>query len=114
MHVAADNYFAPTGLGVAADAATGIKANDYKTAEAYEKRKLTKEQSVAELEKSFAHLKKAFTDTPAAKMSESIKLYGANMTVQSMMIGTVTHLHEHLGQMIAYARSNNVVPPWSQ
>jgi hypothetical protein len=29
------------------------------------------------------------------------------------MILTVTHLHEHLGQMIAYARSNNVKPPWS-
>jgi len=25
-----------------------------------------------------------------------------------------THLHEHLGQMIAYARSNGVVPPWSR
>jgi hypothetical protein len=26
----------------------------------------------------------------------------------------VTHLHEHLGQLIAYARMNNVVPPWSK
>ena len=25
-----------------------------------------------------------------------------------------THLHEHLGQMIAYARSNGVAPPWSR
>ncbi len=24
------------------------------------------------------------------------------------------HAHEHLGQAIAYARSNGVVPPWSQ
>jgi hypothetical protein len=30
------------------------------------------------------------------------------------MLLTVTHLHEHLGQAIAYARSNNVVPPWSR
>jgi hypothetical protein len=27
---------------------------------------------------------------------------------------TATHLHEHLGQLIAYARSNGVTPPWSQ
>jgi drug/metabolite transporter (DMT)-like permease len=27
---------------------------------------------------------------------------------------SATHLHEHLGQQIAYARSNGVVPPWSQ
>jgi hypothetical protein len=25
----------------------------------------------------------------------------------------VTHMHEHLGQMIAYARMNGVTPPWS-
>jgi hypothetical protein len=31
-----------------------------------------------------------------------------------MWILTVGHLHEHLGQLIAYARSNNVVPPWSK
>jgi hypothetical protein len=30
------------------------------------------------------------------------------------MLATVTHLHEHLGQLIAYARSNNVEPPWSR
>ena len=29
-----------------------------------------------------------------------------------MMI-IATHAHEHLGQSIAYARSNGVVPPWS-
>ena len=23
-------------------------------------------------------------------------------------------LHEHLGQLIAYARMNNIVPPWSK
>jgi hypothetical protein len=26
----------------------------------------------------------------------------------------VEHVHEHLGQLIAYARSNSVVPPWSR
>jgi hypothetical protein len=30
------------------------------------------------------------------------------------MLGTVTHIHEHLGQLIAYARQNKVTPPWSQ
>ena len=25
----------------------------------------------------------------------------------------VVHEHEHLGQLIAYARTNGVVPPWS-
>jgi hypothetical protein len=25
----------------------------------------------------------------------------------------VVHAHEHLGQSIAYARANGVVPPWT-
>jgi uncharacterized damage-inducible protein DinB len=31
-----------------------------------------------------------------------------------MALMVVTHAHEHLGQLIAYARSNGVVPPWSR
>ena len=38
-HVAADNYFMPAALGVAAPAATGISGTDYKTVEAYEGRR---------------------------------------------------------------------------
>jgi hypothetical protein len=29
------------------------------------------------------------------------------------MMVLASHAHEHLGQAIAYARSNNVTPPWS-
>ena len=35
-------------------------------------------------------------------------------TRQGFWILATTHLHEHLGQAIAYARSNGVVPPWSR
>jgi uncharacterized damage-inducible protein DinB len=30
-----------------------------------------------------------------------------------MLVHIVTHAHEHLGQSIAYARVNGVVPPWT-
>src|SRR5688500_19303353 len=113
-HVAADNYLIPAGLGYAADATTGIKGNDYKPAVAYENRKMDKAQTVAELEKSFAHLKKSMQATPAAKMGDPVKLFGMPFTMQRAWILGTTHLHEHLGQLIAYARSNNVKPPWSQ
>jgi len=33
--------------------------------------------------------------------------------VGDVWIRAVVHLHEHLGQSIAYARTNEVVPPWS-
>jgi hypothetical protein len=36
------------------------------------------------------------------------------MSVRQVWVVTVAHLHEHLGQSIAYARTNGVTPPWSQ
>jgi uncharacterized damage-inducible protein DinB len=114
MHVAADNYFIPAMVGVPADASTGIKGDDYKSAVAYEQRKLARDAAIAEMEKSFAHLKKALQNTSTAKLSESVSMFGQTSTVQKTWILAATHLHEHLGQAIAYARSNNVVPPWSQ
>lgn len=114
MHVAADNYFIPAMVGVAADASTGIKGDDYKTAVSYEQRKLARDAAIAEMEKSFAHLKRALQNTSTTRLSENVSMFGQTSTVQKTWILAATHLHEHLGQAIAYARSNNVVPPWSQ
>ena len=43
-----------------------------------------------------------------------LEVFGQKSTARGMWITTATHLHEHLGQLIAYARSNNVTPPWSK
>jgi hypothetical protein len=83
-HVAADNYLIPAGLGFAADASTGIKGDDYKTAVAFEAKKSTKDQSIADLEKSFAHLKQSMQATPAAKLSDQVKLFGQPFTMQRL------------------------------
>ena len=114
MHVAADNYLFGAMLGNAADPATGIKRDDYKTAQAYERRQLGRDAAIAELEKSFAHLRKTLSATTPAQLGESVSMFGQTFTVQQTWIMATTHLHEHLGQLIAYARSNGVVPPWSQ
>ncbi|MEW5915938.1 MAG: DinB family protein [Gemmatimonadota bacterium] len=113
LHVAADNYLIPVMGGVAADAATGI-TSDYNTAVAYEKRKMSREAAIAEMEKSFAHLQKAMQGTAAGSLGEKVQMFGQSFTRQQMWILATTHLHEHLGQAIAYARSNGVKPPWSQ
>ncbi|MEX2110125.1 MAG: DinB family protein [Gemmatimonadaceae bacterium] len=112
-HVAADNYLIPVSMGKPAPASTGITA-DFKTAETFEKRKLTKDQIIAELDASFKHLHEAMGLTTDANLNENIKFFGQDWSRQRAMILTVTHLHEHLGQMIAYARSNSVAPPWSR
>lgn len=115
IHVAADNYFMPVLMGGTAPAETGIDAKGrHQTVEAFEQRPMTRDQIIAELEKSFKFLKQAMTDTPDAKLEEQPKFKADKITTRGLWMGTVAHLHEHLGQLIAYARSNNVTPPWSK
>ena len=114
LHVAADNYLIPSAVGVQPDPATGIKPADYKTVQRFETRRVPRDSAVAVLQRSFAHLRKAMADTPDARLDERVKFFGQDMTVRQVWVATTTHLHEHLGQLIAYARSNNVVPPWGQ
>ncbi|MGD8277668.1 MAG: DinB family protein [Gemmatimonadota bacterium] len=114
QHVAADNYLLSAGAGMAAPAATGIRAEDYNTAVAYENRELGRDAIIAELEASFAHVRKAMMATTDSRLKESVSLFGGQMTVQALWVMEVGHIHEHLGQSIAYARSNGVVPPWSR
>lgn len=114
QHVAADNYLLPAMLGTAPPSATGIVATDYKTVQAYETRKIDRAAAIADLEASFAHLKKAMEAQQAATLGQEKSFFGQKSTVQQVWISTTTHLHEHLGQAIAYARSNKVTPPWSR
>ncbi len=114
MHIAADNYFLPAAMGIAPPAETGINGKEFNSAVAFEKRPMTRDQIIAELEKSFAFLKASMASTPDAKLDAAIEMFGQKSTTRGMWITTATHLHEHLGQLIAYARSNNVTPPWSK
>jgi uncharacterized damage-inducible protein DinB len=43
-----------------------------------------------------------------------VKLFGRDMTKQAALMLILADQHEHLGQSIAYARTNGVVPPWSK
>lgn len=112
-HIAADNYFLPVLLGIAAPAETGI-TKEYDTAAAFEKRTMTHEAVIAELEKSFAFLKTSMNAMADDKLDGALEFFGQKSTNRGLWISTVTHLHEHLGQLIAYARSNKVTPPWSK
>ena len=39
--------------------------------------------------------------------------FGQKMTKRAGLLVLASHSHEHLGQLIAYARSNNITPPWT-
>jgi len=114
VHIAADNWFLPTIAGVAAPAATGIKAGDYPSVQAYEARVMSKADAVQATRESFAHLRTAMEAADDAALARKMSVFGSEMSGTDLWVLTATHLHEHLGQLIAYARSNSVVPPWSR
>lgn len=48
------------------------------------------------------------------ELNNQVKMFGNNTSVRNVVFTEMGHLHEHLGQLIAYARMNRVVPPWSK
>jgi hypothetical protein len=73
-----------------------------------------KEQIVSLLRRSSDYVKKSVAAMPAAELDKQTRLYGRPVAQWAVLVQLVAHMNEHLGQSIAYARSNNVVPPWSR
>ena len=110
-HIAADNFFVPTLMGIAAPPDTGIN-EDASTFRAFQERELTRDEVIETVDASFEFLSGAMEAT-ASDLDRQITLGTSETTVGDVCIRAVVHLHEHLGQSIAYARTNEVVPPWS-
>jgi uncharacterized damage-inducible protein DinB len=66
------------------------------------------------LKASYVDLQKAITGLSDNDLQAPVKLFGKDMTKQGALMLILNDQHEHLGQSIAYARSNGVVPPWSK
>ena len=103
MHVAGGNYFLGTFLGIPAPA--GLTRDMEKLTD--------KQRVIAELERSFDHIRDVANRISDADLDKAIKMFGRQTTGRGVLITMMNHLHEHLGQSIAYARMNGVVPPWS-
>ncbi|MFI5166991.1 MAG: DinB family protein [Thermoanaerobaculales bacterium] len=105
MHVAGANYGIPSFWGVKPPAGF-----DFKT---YEK-SLTKKADIQKaLEASFAYMKAALEAASDEDLAKPVEFFGFKTTVRGGYLLVLSHAHEHLGQMIAYARMNGVVPPWT-
>lgn len=101
MHIAGGNYFLSTFLGAEAPKTNGDT----------EKNVTKKDEVIAELKRSFAHLRLAAAN--AKDLQTPVKMFGTKTTRRGVLVTTLSHLHEHLGQSIAYARMNGIAPPWS-
>ncbi len=75
---------------------------------------LTKEQVVQALTDSFQTVRDAFQSSTAGSLSRDIDFFGTAATRRGVLTALDSHIAEHLGQLIAYARVNGIVPPWSK
>jgi hypothetical protein len=73
-----------------------------------------KAQVIDHLKKGFAHAKSELAAIDPATLTAKRKVMGQDMDVTTIAMRIGGDLHEHLGQMIAYARTNHIVPPWSK
>ena len=104
-HIDSGNYMMPRNFGAEPPAGFDRKA----LAETKEKAAV-----VAALKESFAHSRQAASAIPHAEVHKKIKFYGRDGEVGEFLMMMANHQHEHLGQLIAYARMNGITPPWSK
>jgi len=66
------------------------------------------------LKTSYATLQRVITGLSDDDLRATVKLFGREWTKRDAVLHVLVDQHEHLGQSIAYARTNGVVPPWSK
>ena len=106
VHVAGGDYLLPSFMGVKVP--EGISRDMEKT--------VTEKARVIDLlKKSLEHVKSAAANASDADLDKKVKVFGGReMTERALLVLILNHMHEHLGQSIAYARMNGVAPPWSE
>lgn len=105
-HVARYNYYYPaTAMGVAAPG--GLDADSVE-------QRASKADVVDLLRRSREHVRTAVAGMSDEQLAAPTQLYGRTVPQWAVLLQLVAHMNEHLGQSIAYARMNGVVPPWSQ
>jgi uncharacterized damage-inducible protein DinB len=105
LHISAANYGIPNMMGVPMPAGF-----DGKT---FEKSTTDKAKIIEQLNKSFTSAIASVQAMSNADFAKAEKKLGPDANDGDVVYILVTHAHEHLGQSIAYARQNGVIPPWT-
>ncbi len=106
MHIALANFYllSVTGPKMPAD----IKSPDM------EKTVTSKPEVIAWLKRSLEAVKTARASRKPGDLERKVKIEGRDATVDGMYLRIIIHDNEHMGQLVAYARMNGIVPPWSR
>ncbi len=66
------------------------------------------------LKASYLNLQEVIAELSDNDLQAPVRLFGRDMTKQGALMLIFGDQHEHLGQSIAYARTNGIAPPWSK
>ena len=107
MHIARYNYYYPD---VALNVRSPVGAAEY---DRWEDEVVDKERAIAILTESMEHVRRVAASMSSKDLGVKTRLYDRDIGQWAVLLQLVAHMNEHLGQSIAYARTNHVVPPWS-
>jgi uncharacterized damage-inducible protein DinB len=105
LHVATANYNLTKVIGFPPPPGFKVQGFDKSTTD--------KTKVISTLKDSFAHMRQAVMSMPDADVEKPVDWFGAKNTYRGILLFIIRHNAEHLGQAIAYARINGVVPPWT-
>lgn len=106
LHIAGSNFNLPRVLGLA--------SRDSMVGRDYDKSTANKEQIITALRESFVFLRRAIEQLPDSAAERTIPWFDGQNTYRGVLYFMARHTGEHTGQLIAYARMNGIVPPWSE
>ncbi len=72
-----------------------------------------KETVIRELERSIRHVEEFRENLTEEKLHKSVEIFGETTDGWAVLFLMISHMNEHVGQAISYARMNGIVPPWS-
>lgn len=105
MHIAMANFYllSVTGVKMPSDLKQGM-----------EKSVTAKADVIAWLKRSLDAVKTAHQAVTPEELRRKVKVMDREATVDGMYLRILVHANEHMGQLVAYARVNGIVPPWSK
>lgn len=107
VHVSQATYFIAGRLGVETPEGVDVEGALENVTE--------KEDVIAFLEQAREFAATSIRGMSDETMDSMVSLYGdSERTVRAALLAYLRHNSEHLGQLISYARMQDIVPPWSE
>jgi uncharacterized damage-inducible protein DinB len=104
MHIAMANFYLLS--------RTGPKMPDDLTSAELERTVTAKPEVIDWLKRSLSAVKSAREGLQPAGYERRVTVLGRDAKVEGIYLRIIIHANEHMGQLVAYARLNGIVPPF--